>query len=114
MARQLLLFASGTVEKRRAMRATKSRTTSFSAAAGAAFVVCAMIGAPTAGANTASASTTINDLKSEGYIVHINWLSGYNTQQLDDCWVNDVNIPGDTPESRTTAYVDVSCPNNVY
>lgn len=96
------------------MRPTKSRATSFLAAAGAAFAVSAMIGAPTAGANPASAGTTINDLKGEGYIVHINWLNGFNTQQLDDCWVNDVNIPGDTPESRTTAYVDVSCPNNLY
>ena len=96
------------------MRATKSCTTSFLVAAGAPFVVSAVIGAPTAGANPASASTTINDLKSEGYIVHINWVSGYNTQQLDDCWVTGVNIPGDTPESRTTAYVDVSCPNNLY
>jgi len=43
------------------MRATKSRTTSFLVAAGAAFVVSALIGAPTAGANPASASTTIND-----------------------------------------------------
>jgi hypothetical protein len=33
------------------MRATKSRTASFLAAAGAAFAVSAMIGAPTAGAD---------------------------------------------------------------
>jgi hypothetical protein len=26
--------------------------------------------------------------------------------------VTGVNIPGDSPESRTTAYVDVSCPNH--
>lgn len=96
------------------MRATKSWATSFLAAAGAASAVSAMIGAPTAAANPGPASTTINDLKNEGYIVHINWVSGFNTQQLDDCWVTGVNIPGDTPESRTTAYVDVSCPNNLY
>jgi hypothetical protein len=31
---------------------------------------------------------------------------------LDVCHVTGINIPGDTPESRTTAYVDVSCPNH--
>lgn len=69
--------------------------------------------APFAAANPGSASATVNDLQSEGYSVHINWLNG-KTQQLDDCWTVGVNIPGDTPESRTTAYVDVKCPNDLY
>jgi hypothetical protein len=75
--------------------------------------VAAIAVAPIATAYPGPASTTINDLQAEGYIVHINWVNG-KTQQLDDCWVTSVNIPGDTPESRTTAYVDVSCPNNLY
>jgi hypothetical protein len=59
-----------------------------------------------------SASSVIDDLKSQGYIIQINWVSGYNTEPLDVCHVTGVNIPGDTPASRTTAYVDVSCPNH--
>lgn len=59
-----------------------------------------------------SASTVIDDLKSQGYLVQINWVSGYNTEPLDVCQVTGINIPGDTPASRTTAYVDVSCPNH--
>jgi hypothetical protein len=39
-------------------------------------------------------------------------VSGYNTEPLDVCHVTGVNIPGDTPASRTTAYVDVLCPNH--
>jgi hypothetical protein len=67
--------------------------------------------APVAAAS-GSASAVIDDLKSKGYIVQINWVSGFNTEPLDVCHVTGVNIPGDTPESRTTAYVDVSCPNH--
>jgi hypothetical protein len=59
-----------------------------------------------------SASSVIDDLKSQGYLVQINWVSGYNTEPLDVCQVTGVNIPGDTSASRTTAYVDVSCPNH--
>jgi hypothetical protein len=68
--------------------------------------------APVAAASPGSARDTIDDLEGEGYIVHINWLNGFNSQQLDICWVTGVNIPGDTPDIRTTAYVDVRCPNN--
>ena len=75
--------------------------------------VAAIAVAPIAAAYPGSASATVTDLQNEGYIVHINWVNG-RTQQLDDCWVTGVNIPGDTPESRTTAYVDVSCPNSLY
>ncbi|MDT7762340.1 MAG: hypothetical protein QOC63_1760 [Mycobacterium sp.] len=67
--------------------------------------------APVAAAS-GSAKAVIDDLKSKGYIVQINWVSGYNTEPLDVCHVTGVNIPGDTPAIRTTAYVDVSCPNH--
>ena len=59
-----------------------------------------------------SARSVIDDLTSQGYLIQINWVSGYNTEPLDVCRVTGVNIPGDTPASRTTAYVDVSCPNH--
>jgi hypothetical protein len=71
--------------------------------------------APVAGADPVShgsASSVIDDLKSQGYLIQINWVSGYDTEPLDVCQVTGVNIPGDTPASRTTAYVDVSCPNH--
>jgi hypothetical protein len=79
------------------------------------FIAAAIAVAPVAAAEPVphgSADTVINELKSEGYIVQINWVSGFNTEQLDVCQVTGVNIPGDSPESRTTAYVDVSCPNH--
>jgi hypothetical protein len=81
----------------------------FAPVALAAAVAIAL--APVAGASQ-SASAVIDDLKSQGYIVQINWVSGFNTEPLDVCHVTGVNIPGDTPQSRTTAYVDVSCPNH--
>jgi hypothetical protein len=39
-------------------------------------------------------------------------VNGFNTEPLDVCQVDRVNIPGDSPASQTTAYVDVSCPNH--
>jgi hypothetical protein len=75
--------------------------------AAAAAVALAPVAAAGGGANA-----VIDDLKSKGYDVQINWVSGYNTEPLDVCQVTGVNIPGDTPAIRTTAYVDVSCPNH--
>src|SRR5882757_7207720 len=74
-------------------------------------IATAIAAAPVAAAEPVphgSADTVINELKSEGYIIQINWVSGFNTEQLDVCQVTGINIPGDSPESRTTAYVDVS------
>jgi hypothetical protein len=73
--------------------------------------VAAVALAPVAAAS-GSASAVIDDLKNKGYDVQINWVSGQNTEPLDVCQVTGVNIPGDTPASRTTAYVDVQCPNH--
>jgi hypothetical protein len=73
--------------------------------------VAAVALAPVAAAS-GSASAVIDDLKNKGYDVQINWVSGQNTEPLDVCQVTGVNIPGDTPAIRTTAYVDVSCPNH--
>jgi hypothetical protein len=81
------------------------------AVAGAAFVGAA---APLASAHGADA--VINDLEAEGYVVHINWSNGFNTQQLSDCTVVRVNNPSSNPEPAPgdSVYVDVTCPNNLY
>jgi hypothetical protein len=75
--------------------------------AAAAAIASAPVAAASGGANA-----VIDDLKSKGYDVQINWVSGYDTEPLDVCQVTGVNIPGDTPAIRTTAYVDVACPNH--
>ena len=62
-----------------------------------------------------SAQSVIDDLKSEGYDVQINWLTGFDTESLSVCTVSNVNILGETPPGSgnlATAYVDVSCPNH--
>ena len=60
------------------------------------------------------ASTTIDDLQAQGYNVQINWVNGFDTKPLSQCWVTGVNNPGETaptPGTFTTVYVDVACPN---
>ena len=79
-----------TTEKRRAMRATKSRTTSFLAAAGAAFVVSAMIGAPAAGADPATIDCQAGQIVIDGQC---------NVPQVDP-----KNVPKD-PNSGGTGVV---------
>jgi hypothetical protein len=64
---------------------------------------------------SASAQSVIDGLKAEGYNVEINWLTGYNTEPLSVCTVENVNNPGDSvpgPGQFVTLYVDVSCPNH--
>jgi hypothetical protein len=63
----------------------------------------------------ASAQSVIEGLKAEGYNVDINWLTGYNTEPLSVCTVENINNPGDSvpgPGQFVTVYVDVSCPNH--
>jgi hypothetical protein len=84
----------------------------FIAIATAVLIAAAAVAVAPVAAAAGSASAVIEDLKSKGYNVQINWVSGYNTEPLDVCQATGVNIPGDTPASRTTAYVDVSCPNH--
>jgi len=65
-------------------------------------------------ASSGPADATINDLKAQGYNVQINWVNGFDTKPLSECWVTGVNNPGNTPPSAgtfTTVYVDVACPN---
>ena len=63
----------------------------------------------------ASAQSVIDSLKTEGYNVEINWLTGYDTEPLSVGTVENVNNPGDSPPREgtlTTVYVDVLCPNH--
>jgi hypothetical protein len=85
-------------------------------------VVFTVAGATLAGAaaplaHAHGADAIIADLEAEGYIVHINWVSGFNTQQLSDCTVVRVNNPDSSnadPEAGGTVYVDVTCPNDLF
>jgi hypothetical protein len=81
-------------------------------------VACAALAGTAAPlAHARGADAVIADLEAEGYIVHINWVSGFNTQQLSDCTVVRVNNPDSSngdPEPGGTVYVDVTCPNNLY
>jgi hypothetical protein len=77
-------------------------------AAGTAFA-----GAPPAGAS--GADTVIADLQAKGYDVQINWVNGFDTQQLSDCTVTGVNNPdhsGAPAKPGATVYVSVTCPNH--
>ena len=69
---------------------------------------------PFGGAEPADA--TIQDLEAQGYTVQINWVSGYPTVPLYECWVDDIHNPnGSAPPSRDTlaiVWVDIGCPSN--
>jgi hypothetical protein len=86
-------------------------------AAGTTGIVVAPVAAadpvwPVGGAEPADA--TIEDLETQGYDVQINWVSGYPTVPLSECWVDAIHNP-DGPPSRTAlsiVYVDIGCPSN--
>lgn len=85
-----------------------------SIALGGAVALCAPATAEPEGTGE-SAQSVIDGLKAEGYNVDINWLTGYNTEPLSVCTVENINNPGDSgPASGkfVTVYVDVSCPNH--
>jgi hypothetical protein len=69
---------------------------------------------PFGGAEPADA--TIQDLEAQGYTVQINWVSGYPTVPLYECWVDDIHNPnGSAPPSRDTlaiVWVDIGCPSS--
>jgi hypothetical protein len=77
--------------------------------------------APAAGADSLPAvgggepaSQVIDDLQSQGYNVQINWLNGFDAKPLSQCVVSGINDPNSSapsPQTFTTVYVDVSCPN---
>jgi hypothetical protein len=77
----------------------------------------ALAGAAAPLAHARGADAVVADLQAEGYIVNINWVSGFNTQQLSDCTVVRVNNPDSSnadPIPGATVYVDVTCPNSLY
>lgn len=81
-----------------------------------AAVAAALAGALAPVAHADGADAVVADLEAQGYIVHINWVSGFNTQQLADCTVINVNNPNssDTAAVGDSVYVDVTCPNSLY
>jgi hypothetical protein len=85
----------------------------WAAAIAAVGVATALAAAPIA--NARGADAVINNLQAEGLIVNINWVNGFNTQQLSDCTVVNVNNPdssGAPLKAGDTVYVDVRCPNH--
>ena len=69
---------------------------------------------PFGGAEPADA--TIEDLEAQGYTVQINWVSGYPTVPLYECWVDDIHNPNGTgppkPNTLAIVWVDIGCPSN--
>lgn len=66
-------------------------------------------------AEPGSAAAVIDELTGQGYDVQINWVSGVSSRPLGECQVLGVHNPdltGPPPETFTTVYVDVSCPNH--
>ena len=95
----------------------------LSVAAGAitAIAATAIAVAPTSAADPVwpvgggeDASATISDLRAQGYDVAINWVSGYPTVPLYECWVDAIHNPNGPPDPKTlsTVYVDIGCPSN--
>jgi hypothetical protein len=93
------------------------RTFRFTVAAAATFVAAigwagAASAAPTGGDNAAD---TVRELRADGYAVQIN---GSMTDPLSQCTTTAVHgVPyavgsAARPESFTTIYVDVSCPDD--
>lgn len=77
-------------------------------------MVAAVGGAPQAGA--VGADAVIADLEAQGYMVRINWVSGFDTKPLSSCTVVAVNNPdhsGAPPQPGDVIYVDVQCPNHI-
>ncbi|BBX67925.1 hypothetical protein [Mycolicibacterium psychrotolerans] len=81
----------------------------------AAFVALALAPPGAAEPGSGSAAAVIDDLEGQGYDVQINWVSGVSSRPLGECQVLGVHNPdltGPPPETFTTVYVDVSCPNH--
>ena len=61
------------------------------------------------------ADATIADLEDQGYTVQINWVTGYPTVPLSECWVDAVHNPDGPATSKdplAIVYVDIGCPSN--
>jgi hypothetical protein len=61
------------------------------------------------------ADATLEDLEDQGYTVQINWVTGYPTVPLFECWVDAIHNPDGPPtkqEQLAIVYVDIGCPSN--
>jgi hypothetical protein len=55
----------------------------------------------------------IDALEAEGYMVAINWTTGYPDVPLSECTLRAIHNPdGSGPKTNTTVYLDVSCPSD--
>lgn len=89
---------------------------SLAARSTVAVLILVLAGALAPVARADGADAVIADLEAQGYIVRINWVSGFDTQQLADCTVVNVNNPNSSDEAAVgdSVYVDVTCPNHLY
>jgi hypothetical protein len=60
------------------------------------------------------ADATIEDLAAQGYDVQVNWVTGYPTVPLYECWVDAIHNPDGPPDGKRlyVVYVDIGCPSN--
>lgn len=60
------------------------------------------------------ADQTLEDLAAQGYDTQINWVTGYPTVPLSECWVDAIHNPDGpaNPNTLSTVYVDIGCPSN--
>ena len=67
---------------------------------------------PVGGAEPADA--TIQDLETQGYDVQINWVTGYPSVPLYECWVDAIHNPNTGPREDilTTVWVAIGCPSS--
>jgi hypothetical protein len=84
-------------------------------AAGASIAIAPIAAAdpvwPVGGGEPADA--TLQDLATQGYDVQVNWVSGYPTVPLSECWVDAIHHPDGpaSPNTLSTVYVDIGCPS---
>jgi hypothetical protein len=67
---------------------------------------------PVGGAQPADA--TIEILEAQGYEVQVNWVTGYPSVPLSQCWVDAIHNPNQGPRQDilTIVWVDIGCPSN--
>jgi hypothetical protein len=61
------------------------------------------------------ADATIEDLEEQGYDIQVNWVTGYPTVPLSECWVDAIHNPDGPPTNQdplAIVYVDIGCPSN--
>jgi hypothetical protein len=76
----------------------------FAAGAAASVDLAPIAAAQTPEAGSEDAAATISDLKSQGYTVRINWVSGSPDIPLSECSVTGIDTA-----AAPTAWVNVEC-----